>query len=150
MRSIQEPSKFYIATTLFIALFLILLPLPFQSVMPNFLLLVLLSWIARKPSMLGVGVAWLLGLITDLAQGSLLGMHAMIYTVIAYCVIKFLPRFNAFPVWQQSMIIFVLVMFHSALQYWIMSIGGIRPDSWTYWLPAVSSMVVWPLIWKIY
>lgn len=149
MRSIQETNRAHILFTLFLGLILILLPWPFQSAVPNFLLLILLSWIVRQPSFLGVGSAWLLGIITDLAQGSLLGMHALIYTVLAYCVIKFVPRFATLPVWQQSLIIFVLVMFSSALQYWIMSIEGITPDSWTYWLPALSSMVVWPLVWKI-
>ncbi len=145
----EEPSKIYITITLLIGLILILLPFPFQTVMPNFLLLIALSWIARKPNVIGVGIAWFLGIITDLAQGSPLGMHALIYTVIAYCLMKFLPRFGALPVWQQSMIIFVLVMFNSALQYWMMSLEGITPLSWTYWLPALSSMMVWPLIWKI-
>ena len=149
MRSIQEPSKIHIILTLFLGLILTLFPWPFQSAAPNFLLLILLSWIVRQPSFMGVGAAWFLGIITDLAQGSLLGMHALIYTVLAYCVMKFLPRLATQPVWQQSLIIFVLVMFSSALQYWIMGIEGITPNSWTYWLPALSSMVVWPLVCKI-
>lgn len=148
MRSIQEASKTQIIFTLFLGLILTLLPWPYQSLMPNFLLLILLCWIIRQPSFIGVGLAWTLGLLTDLAQGWLLGMHALIYTVLAYCVLRFLPRFSTIPLWQQSLIIFVLVMFSSALQYWIMSIEGITPDSWTYWLPALTSMVVWPLIWK--
>lgn len=148
MRSIQEPSNIYIIMTIFIGLIMILLPWPFGPILPNFLLLILLSWIVRRPNLLGIGAAWMLGLLTDLAQGSLLGMHALIYTVLAFCVMRFLPRFSTVPVWQQSLIIFVLVMFSSALQYWIMSLQGMTPDSWTYWLPALTSMVVWPLVWK--
>jgi rod shape-determining protein MreD len=146
MRSMQEPGISPIFFTLFLGLILIMVPWPLPALMPDWLLLILLYWTMARPALVNVGVAWVLGIITDLALGSALGSHALIYTVMVYCVVKFLPRMVTLPVWQQSMIIFILVMLDSALQYWIMSSAGIEPQSWTYWLPAFSSMMVWPLL----
>ena len=51
---------------------------------PDWLALVLVFWAIHQPLRVGVGVAFVLGLLTDVHQTSLLGQHALTYTVQGY------------------------------------------------------------------
>ncbi|HET7656217.1 MAG TPA: rod shape-determining protein MreD, partial [Luteimonas sp.] len=61
--------------SLVVALLLGLLPLPvwLQPYRPNWLALVLVYWLIEAPERVGLGVAFLMGLVADLAFGGLLG-----------------------------------------------------------------------------
>src|SRR5918994_5295489 len=70
-----------------LALFLNFLPWRDLRVMPDFVALVLVFWCIRQPRLVGLGVAWALGLIADAGNGVLLGQHALSYSIIAFlCV----------------------------------------------------------------
>ena len=62
--------------------------LPFAGVAevlkPDFLALLLLYWCIQAPRYVGVGVAWLLGLLMDVGDATLFGQHALAYAVLAY------------------------------------------------------------------
>jgi len=48
---------------------------------PDWVALLLLFWGVHQPLKVGVGVSFFLGLLTDVHQTSLLGQHALAYTV---------------------------------------------------------------------
>ena len=51
---------------------------------PDFVALVLLYWIIDQPRLVGFTAAFSLGLLMDVAEGALLGQHALSYTILAY------------------------------------------------------------------
>jgi rod shape-determining protein MreD len=51
---------------------------------PDFVALVVLYWCIQQPRKVGFTSAWLLGLIMDVAEGSLFGQHALAYSVLAF------------------------------------------------------------------
>ena len=67
-----------------IAMFINFLPWRDLRVVPDFVALVLVFWCVRQPRLVGLGVAWALGLITDAGNGVLLGQHALAYSIIAF------------------------------------------------------------------
>ena len=52
--------------------------------MPDFLALVLVFWTVQQPLRVGVGIAFWLGLACDVHQGTLLGQHALAYTMLSF------------------------------------------------------------------
>lgn len=65
---------------------------------PEFSLILLLYWLVHAPHVAGLGLAMILGLLLDVSQGSLVGQHALAYTVAAFLVINVRRRLENFVV----------------------------------------------------
>ncbi len=140
-----------IVITILIAMILAILPLPHWALWarPDWILITLLFWIMVIPQRVNIGIVWCVGLFSDLLTGTLLGQHALVYSLIAYLVIRFIPQLRNFPLWQQTLLIATLVMLSLALQLWIRSLAGSSPGSWAYWLSAFTSAIIWPWIYLL-
>jgi rod shape-determining protein MreD len=78
------------------------------------------------------------------AQGALFGQHALALTIVAWTTVKLHQRIRLFPIWQQALSVFLLIAFNQMLVLWIKGIAGEPPRTWTYWLPSLTSMLLWP------
>lgn len=89
----------FIALSLGAALLVNLLPWAgaWRWVKPDFVALLLLYWCVAEPHRMGFAAAWLLGLAMDVAEGALLGQHALAYTLLAYSGIVLARRVRMFP-----------------------------------------------------
>jgi rod shape-determining protein MreD len=131
-----------------LAMILTSLPIPETAVMfrPEWLALVLIYWCMATPEKVGIFTGWLIGLILDVMYGSMLGQNALTLSVIAYLVGLLHLRVRMFPLWQQSVMVFFLVLVHLGLNAWIRGITGQFSIVWTYWMPALASALVWPFL----
>lgn len=137
---------FAILTTLFIALVLALLPMPDWTIWlrPAWVLMVLIYWAMMVPTRVSVGLAWFMGLIVDLLNGTLLGEHALAYTIVIYFVTRLYLRLRMSPILQQGISILVFVFMYQFILYCIQGFIGELPPSYLYWLSSVTSMLLWP------
>lgn len=137
---------FAILTTLFIALVLALLPMPDWTIWlrPAWVLMVLIYWAMMVPMRVSVGLAWFMGLIVDLLNGTLLGEHALAYTIVIYFVTRLYLRLRMSPILQQGISILVFVFMYQFILYCIQGFIGELPPSYLYWLSSVTSMLLWP------
>ena len=129
-----------------VAMMLVALPLPAwaEQLRPQWVVLVLIYWCMALPHRFGIGLSWLTGLFVDVLTGALLGQHALAYAVVAFIVIKLHQRVRVFPLWQQALLVFILVLLSLLLTLWIKGAIDQVPNSWTYWLPAITSTLIWP------
>ena len=74
----------FIFLSLLIALLLNFLPTRAWLWTPDWLALVIVFWSIREPRRVGMGWGFLLGLVMDVADASLLGQHALAYVLAAY------------------------------------------------------------------
>jgi rod shape-determining protein MreD len=127
------------------------IPLPrwVDSFRPEWVILVLVYWSLTMPQRVSVGIAFFVGLFMDLLTGTLLGEHAVIFVLITYFVVKFSTRIRLFPTWQQAATLFVLVLFYEGIQYWIHGLMGQLPGTWLYWLPSVTTALLWPWVYSL-
>lgn len=142
---------FIIGITFLIALLLEILPLPNWVLWfrPDWVVLVLIFWVLALPYNVGVVVAFFLGLLMDLLTGVLLGEHAAAFVVIAYFMSCFHARIRLFPLWQQSVMIFIWLLLYQLYLSWIgRLLGGMHGDQW-FWLPAFVSAVIWPWVYTV-
>jgi rod shape-determining protein MreD len=130
------------------SLMLTIFPIPewAETVRPEWVAMVLIYWCIALPDRVGIFTAWFVGLTLDVASGALLGQNALALSVLAFLALKLHLRIRLFPLWQQSMSILLLVTLHQMITLWIKGVVGQSTHSWAYWLPSISSMMLWPLV----
>ena len=111
---------------------------------PDFLALVLLYWCIQEPRFVGVGIAWCVGLVMDVGDGTVFGQHALAYAFLAYAAEYFRRRVLRFPPWQQAAQVAVLLLLCAALVLLIRFVGGATLPRWTYAAPPLVGALLWP------
>jgi len=136
----------FILLTLFIALLANIVPLAPASttLRPDLLALVLLYWCVREPRYVGVGTAWFVGLVMDVADATLFGQHALAYAVLAYAADHFRRRVLRFPLWQQAVQVAALLALCAMIVLLVRIVGGASLPRWTYVVPPIVGALLWP------
>jgi rod shape-determining protein MreD len=143
---IKTPTPWLVYGSFAFGLVFAILPLPemVTAARPFLLAMLLAYWIMEAPSKVGMGTAFLLGLVGDLMSASLLGEQALRLVVIAFLVQRFRARLRFFPLWQQAGAIGLLLLNDRvilALVHWIV---GAPQLGWTSWFSWLLGMVLWP------
>ena len=135
-----------IVLSILIALILALLPMPDWTIWlrPAWVLMVLIYWVINVPYRVGIGAAWAMGLLLDLLTGTLLGEHALAFTIVAYFVIRIHMRLRMYHILQQGLSILFFVFLYQFILYCVQGFIGELPRSHLYWLSSVTSMLLWP------
>ena len=107
-------NQLLILLTLFIALYIdsYLFSSGFQMLKPTFVLLTLIYWNMALPDRIGIMTALAFGIFVDLIEGSLLGLHGVLFVLITYVCQRFFYQFRVSPLWQQSFILFFLFILY--------------------------------------
>lgn len=134
--------------SLLIALMLSALPLPenLQWWRPEWVVLVLLYWIVALPNRVGLGAAWILGILLDVLEGSLLGLNALALTIVAYVMVLVYQRVRMFSWLQQVLFVFALVALNQIIVHWVKGILGVSAQSLMFLVPAFVSAILWPAL----
>ena len=138
--------RWIIPATLAIALLLTALPVPSWAVpyRPDWVGVVLIYWCIATPHRVGAGVGWLVGMVMDAMQFTLLGQNALAKTVLAFAANQFHLRIRMYPMWQQCIVVLILLSIDIGLVMWIHGISHNIAVRWWAWWPAVTSMLIWP------
>lgn len=139
-------SRFIIFMTLGMALILSMLPIPnwMNWLQPAWVLMVLIYWTMTMSYKVNLGTAWIMGMLVDLFNGTLLGEHALAFTIVIYFVMRMQSRLRLYPILQQSVSIFIFILMYQFILYCIQGFIGEFPQSGLYWLSSLSSMLLWP------
>lgn len=134
--------------TVIAALIFAIVPLPraIESARPHLLLLLVIYWALSAPRIAGLTFAWLCGLALDLLQGTLLGQHAAAFLLVAFLTHKNQLRIRVFPIYHQTLTVFMLLALYEFLLFWIDGIIGQAVTTWLRWLPVITSTLLWPVV----
>jgi rod shape-determining protein MreD len=113
---------------------------------PDLLAVVLVFWTVHQTNRVGVGAAFIFGLLMDVHQGSLMGQHALAYIILGYFAITIHRRMLWFGLLGQALQILPLfVLAH--LVAWVLRLlaGGAAPG-WDLVLAPVLQSLLWPLV----
>jgi rod shape-determining protein MreD len=140
-----------IVASFIVALMMTALPLPEWAAnwRPAWVAMVLIYWCMALPNKVNIGVAWIAGIIMDVLQGTLLGQNALGLVLLAFITIKVHQRIRMFPLTQQALFVMVLILLYQLMSLWVRGLMGVPPRTWTYWTPAITSMVLWPWLFII-
>lgn len=151
MRRTVQGGGGVILVSFIVALALTIMPLPdvLEELRPEWIIMVLVYWVMALPDRIGVGIAWVVGLLLDVVRDALLGQYALTLALIAFIVIHLHQRLRVFPLWQQALAIGLLVILQYILVFWIKGLTGELPQFWKMLLPAIGTLIFWPPVFLV-
>ncbi|MDB5810313.1 MAG: MreD rod shape-determining protein [Betaproteobacteria bacterium] len=138
----------FIVATFVVALFGNLLPWSgwWLFVKPDFVALVVLYWCIQQPRKVGFAWALLLGLLMDVAEGSLFGQHALAYSVLAFAGIVLHRRVLMFTMRDQILHVLVLLFLNAAIVLAVRMFAGAGFPGFRYFAGSLTAAALWPLL----
>src|SRR5207237_8941155 len=127
------------------ALFLNFLPWRDLRLVPDFVALVLAFWCVRQPRLVGLGVAWTLGLLADAGNGVLLGQHALAYSLLAFLAVWLSRRILWFGPMLQALHIAVILLVTQAAALVVRQAAGDPFPGWAIVVSPLISAALWPV-----
>ena len=112
---------------------------------PEWLALTLVHWGLVSPKKSSLILAWFIGLLLDVVQGSVLGQHAFGLLLVLFITLRMRPRILKDSLFQQLFLLFLSLGTYLLINLWIMGVTGNTPPGWGYWLTVITSLLVWPL-----
>lgn len=139
-------SSVFIATSLILAFLLNLVPWGGWVGIPDFLALVVVFWSIHQPRKVGIGVAFMMGILMDVHNASLLGENALSYTLLSYFAIMIHRRVLWFPLGTQALHVLPLLLLMQVVQLVIRLIISGKYPGWFYFSSSFVSIVLWPFV----
>jgi rod shape-determining protein MreD len=106
----------------------------------------LIYWALALPGRVGVFWAWCAGLVLDVTSGTVLGQHALSLSVAVYLAVELHPRVRVFPLLQQAVSVWVLLLVERLLSLWVIGATGQPTPTLWYWMPTFIGMLLWPWV----
>ena len=136
----------FIAFSLIVAFVLNLMPWGQMVGVPDFVALALVFWNIHQPRKVGISVAFMMGLLMDVNEATLLGENALAYTLLSYFAIMIHRRVLWFPLRTQALHVLPLMLLAQAVQLVVqLMVTGKSPD-WFYFSESVVSALLWPVV----
>ncbi len=137
-----------ILVSIIVALMLAMAPIPDWAApyRPDWVVLTLIFWSMNLPQTYSVGHAWIVGIMLDVAYGTLLGQHALALSLIVYLTVKFHLQLRLYPVPQMALTIIPMLAIYKFILFWINGVIGIQTPLSTYWGPVITGALIWPLV----
>ena len=138
----------FILFTFVAALLINLLPWSgwWLAVKPDFVALVVLYWCIQQPRKVGFASAWVLGLMMDVADGSLFGQHALAYSVLAFGGIVLHRRVLMFTLRDQVLHVLVLLLLNDLMILAVRMLAGAGFPGFPYFIGSLTAAALWPAV----
>lgn len=150
MGKIQDGVRTFLVLLLsfILALLLSLLPVPTWAswLRPEFVLLVMIYWVIAIPHRIGMGFAFLIGIVLDVVHGTLLGQHSLAMICVAYMAGVLHRRFRNYHLMLQATVVMLMVGVYQVILYAVQAIQGKAPADLMYWSSILTSLIVWPVL----
>ena len=133
----------FITLTLVLALLLNLMPTAHWPGVPDWVALVLCFWSVREFRKVSMGWCFILGLAMDVADGSLMGQHALAYVLMSYIASSLSRRILWFPLLQQALQVFPLLFMVQVLQLAARMATGAAFPGFGYLIGPLVAALLW-------
>lgn len=142
-RILRPARRLHILFGLVVALALDLFPWGRVPGVPGFTALVLTFWCVREPLQVGLISAFVLGIVIDVAQGSVMGQHALSYVVLAFGAVTLSRRILWFTYFGQALHVLPLLLLAQITQMVVGLAAGGEFPGWSYFLSSFVSTALW-------
>lgn len=138
-------SPAFIFVSLLVTFLLNFLPWGSTVGIPDFVALTLVFWSIHQPRKVGIGVAFLMGLLMDVHTASMLGENALAYTLLSYFAITIHRRVLWFPPLTQTLHVFPLFLLTQLIQAAIQFMVSGKFPGLLFFSQSVVTAALWPL-----
>ena len=132
--------------TLLLAVVLTLLPLSdtVRALWPNWMAMLIIYWVLEGNRLRLLGQAAVLGLLLDLATGTLLGQHMLGLVVLSFILFRSRHRLRFYPPWQQAAAVMMLLYAERVVTWPALTLTGEPTPTLYWWLAPLIGLVIWP------
>jgi rod shape-determining protein MreD len=116
------------------------------AAMPDLLAVVLVFWTVHQPQRVNIGAAFVFGLFMDVHQTSVLGLHALSYTVLSFLAVSIHRRLLWFTVPSQTLHVLPLFVAAHVLDLLVRLLTGSAWPGWTLLLAPLLESLLWPVV----
>lgn len=148
----QRKDPFWIIVlSVVIASVLVVYPLNYSVTAwrPLFMLLVVLFWSLCQPNWCGVWFAFGMGLYTDLLLDAPLGLNALSYVLIVFIARYFIREKRILTFINLWVIVLIACLAHMLFIHIAQVMGGIPFSITRHWMPLLSSVLFWPILYYL-
>jgi len=117
-----------------------------MRVVPDFVALVLAFWCVRQPRLVGIGIGWTIGLLTDAGNGVLLGQHALAYSLLAFLAIWLSRRILWFGPGLQALHVALMLLVAQAAALLVRLAAGDLFPGWPVFVGPLAGALLWPAV----
>lgn len=151
MKPLYFSTLLLVILSFFAALVLNILPLTptLALIYPLWIPLVLIYWVMVLPEHIHLTLAWVLGLVIDILHGNYLGEHSLSLCIVTFLAYRFHLQFRMFPLTQQVLFVFILLLIYQGLLVWVQSIFNVTVELRWIWISLMVSALIWPLLQKL-
>lgn len=152
MSSSNKSGLFFIlllCSLLFSVLTIVELPVWMFYFRPDWIALVVVYWVLALPNRLGIVFGLLHGLLLDLLLIKSFGLNALGLALLAFTVSRTHMQMRMFPIWQQSLIVGIMIAAMKMIVAWIATWVSDFQISQYYWYSIVADIIVWPFLYII-
>ncbi|WP_281078679.1 rod shape-determining protein MreD [Variovorax paradoxus] len=131
--------------SLVVALLINMVPIGRAAWMPDLLALAIVFWGVHQPMRVGIGAAFVFGLLMDVHQASMLGQHALSYTTLGFFAITIHRRLLWYPVLSQALQVLPLFALSQLIEIVTRILGGGVFPGWSVLISPAVEAALWPL-----
>ncbi|MGE5452931.1 MAG: rod shape-determining protein MreD [Acidobacteriota bacterium] len=135
----------FIWVSLLLAFCINLFPWGRWAGVPDVLAVAVVFWNVHQPRRVGVGAAFLFGIIMDVHQGALLGQHALAYTLLSFFAITIHRRLLWFSTGSQALQVMPLFVAGHAVSVLVRMLAGSAFPGWGVVLAPMLESLMWPV-----
>ena len=143
-----ESRRLSVIVTIILSLMLTVVPLPDWAApfRPDWVALTLIYWAMTMPRTWSVGSAWIVGIVLDVTQGTILGQHALALCFIVFVTVRLNLLMRVFPMQQLTATVFSILAIYQFILFWINGVAGVDVPTVNYWGPVIGGTILWPVV----
>ncbi len=136
----------FLWASLIVALLINMVPIGRAAWLPDLLALAIVFWSVHQPARIGIGAAFVFGLLMDVHQTALLGQHALSYTTLGFFAIMVHRRLLWYPLLSQALQVLPLFAISHLIEVAIRMLGGGIFPGWSLLIAPVVEAALWPFV----
>jgi rod shape-determining protein MreD len=118
------------------------------DLMPDFILLTLIFWFFKNPSLVSISLFWFIGLIVDIFMGDLLGQYALTYAYCYFMVQYFISKVLLNNKYQQLLYIFLIFLSAQIILLMINVMHELHYPGASYFIQSITAVIIWYVLSK--
>ena len=110
---------------------------------PDFILLTLIFWFFKNPNAVSISLFWLVGLVTDILIGDLLGQYALTYASCYFIAQYFINKIMLNNKHKQLLYIFFIFLSAQVIMLIINVMHDLHYPGLSYYLQSITAVLIW-------
>ncbi len=140
-----------IYASLSVALFIALMPIAgwVHDFMPNLVLMAIVYWAIYRPDVMGLGTAWVVGIIHDSLTISMIGQHALIYVTVVFVINSGSVKTKNYAFLEYMTWLTLFIVFDVVMSVFFNRIFQQTEFEWQVLFSILGGIIIWPWLYVL-